>query len=284
MNKLLVLFLFPLLSFGQLSREFVQLRPMYTKYKKFDYTGAIQTWTVPAGVTQIYFDVVGAQGGTTAGRIGGNGGRVTGVLTVVPYDVLQITVGGQPNSNIPVFGYAGAGGTNTVNGNVSSAGGGLSGISTAHPITQVNAKVIAGGGGGGCTGYAPNANGGAAGGLTGTAGISGFGQNAGGKGATQSAGGVAGSQYDPLGSSGVLAQSGSAISGGNGGTVTNNSAGWDGGGGGGAGYFGGGGGAGGGAAQGGGGGGSSWADGTCKKVTNISNFNSGNGRVIIYYN
>ncbi len=33
----------------------------------FSFTGAAQTWTVPAGVTQATFDVFGAQGGRIAG-------------------------------------------------------------------------------------------------------------------------------------------------------------------------------------------------------------------------
>jgi hypothetical protein len=55
----------------------------------FAYTGAAQTWTVPAGVTSATFDVFGAQGGD-----GGKGGEVKATLPVTPGETLQIVVGG----------------------------------------------------------------------------------------------------------------------------------------------------------------------------------------------
>ena len=283
MKKIIVLFLFPLFAMAQISSEFLQLKPAYTKFIKFNYTGAIQTWTVPAGVTKIYVDAAGAQGGSvSATKFGGKGGKVSGVLTVTPGSILQITVGGQPTTNIAVYGFAGNGGVGTNFSTKGKAGGGLSAISTASPVTQANALLIASGGGGGSDGSNPDAPGGAGGGLTGIDGIGGFGQpKTSGKGATQLAGGIAGIQYD---NQTTQATAGTAINGGAGGIVAGGSSGWNGGGGGGAGYFGGGGGAGGGSAQGGGGGGSSWTHASFQQVSNISNFNSGNGRVIIYYN
>ncbi len=281
MKKLLVLFLLPLLSFGQLAREFVQLRPMYTKFKRFDYTGAIQTWTVPSGVTQVYVDVVGAQGGSASPYLGGKGGKVSGIMNVTPGDVLQITVGGQSTTNSAVYGFGGNGGFSTIYGTIARAGGGLSAISTSAPVTQANALVIAAGGGGTATNvYA--GNGGAGGGLNGISATSYYGGTpTRGGGASQTAGGVAGSIFD---GNSTNPTAGTAINGGAGGIVGGFSAGWNGGGGGGAGYFGGGGGAGGGNAQGAGGGGSSWTHSSILQVSNVSNFNSGHGRVIIYYN
>jgi hypothetical protein len=282
MKKIVVLFLFPLFALAQITPEFLQLKPAYTNFVKFDYTGAIQTWTVPAGVTKIFVDAAGAQGGTLNTTFGGKGGKVSAILTVTPGDVLNITVGGQSTTDIAVYGFGGNGGYSTAYGTKARAGGGLSAISTAAPVTQANALVIAGGGGGGCSGYTPTAFGGAGGGLEGADGVGGFGQpRTSGKRATQLAGGVAGIQYD---TNSVQATAGSAINGGKGGIVVGGSSGWNGGGGGGAGYFGGGGGAGGGAAQGGGGGGSSWTHASCQQVSNISNFNTGHGRVVIYYN
>src|SRR3954470_5987087 len=55
----------------------------------FAFTGAAQTWTVPAGGTSATFDVFGAQGGG-----GGKGGEVKATLPVTPGDALQIVVGG----------------------------------------------------------------------------------------------------------------------------------------------------------------------------------------------
>lgn len=59
-----------------------------------DENGATTTWTVPAGVTSICFDVLGAAGGGyDAGSAGGAGARVTGVLPVSPGDQLTLVVG-----------------------------------------------------------------------------------------------------------------------------------------------------------------------------------------------
>jgi hypothetical protein len=281
MKKLIVLFLLPLFALAQVSPEFLQLKPVYRNFVRFNFTGAIQTWTVPSGVTLIYVDVAGAQGGSGGTNIGGKGGKVSGIMAVTPGDVLQITVGGQSTTNIAVYGFGGNGGRSTSFGTIARAGGGLSAISTAAPVTQANAFLIAGGGGGTPTsGFA--GNGGAGGGLNGVSAASNYGGVfTRGGGATQLAGGVAGTPSD---GNSTLPTAGSAINGGAGGIVGGFSGGWNGGGGGGAGYFGGGGGAGGGNAQGSGGGGSSWTNPSLQQVSNIPNFNTGHGRVIIYYN
>lgn len=281
MKKIVILFLLPIFAFSQIKNEFLQLKPVYRNFVRFDFTGAIQTWTVPSGVTLIYVDVAGAQGGSGGTNIGGKGGKVSGIMAVTPGDVLQITVGGQSTTNIAVYGFGGNGGRSTSFGTIARAGGGLSAISTASPVTQANAFLIAGGGGGTPTSsYA--GNGGAGGGLNGISATSNYGGVfTRGGGATQLAGGVAGTPSD---GNSTLPTAGSAINGGAGGIVGGASAGWNGGGGGGAGYFGGGGGAGGGNAQGSGGGGSSWTNPSLQQVSNIPNFNTGHGRVIIYYN
>lgn len=281
MKKIVILFLLPIFAFSQIKNEFLQLKPVYRNFVRFEFTGAIQTWTVPSGVTLIYVDVAGAQGGSGGTNIGGKGGKVSGIIAVTPGDVLQITVGGQSTTNIAVYGFGGNGGRSTSFGTIARAGGGLSAISTAAPVTQANAFLIAGGGGGTPTsGFA--GNGGAGGGLNGISATSNYGGVfTRGGGATQLAGGVAGTPSD---GNSTLPTAGSAINGGAGGIVGGASAGWNGGGGGGAGYFGGGGGAGGGNAQGSGGGGSSWTNPSLQQVSNIPNFNTGHGRVIIYYN
>jgi len=281
MKKIIVLLLLPFFALAQVTPQFLQLKPVYKNFARFDYTGNIQTWTVPAGVTSIYVDVVGAQGGSAGTNIGGRGGKVSGILTVAPGDILQITVGGQPTTNIAIYGFAGNGGRSTIYNTIARAGGGLSAISTSAPVTQANALLIAGGGGGTPTSdFAGNAGGG--GGLNGLNGASVYGGvPTRGGGASQTAGGVAGT---PLDGNSTNPTAGTAINGGAGGIVGGFSAGWNGGGGGGAGYFGGGGGAGGGNAQGSGGGGSSWTHASCQQVSNVPNFNSGHGRVIIYYN
>ncbi len=267
------------MAFGQLTPEFVSLKPRYTQSVTFNYTGANQTWTVPAGVFALYIELYGAAGGDANTILGGKGGKVTCYLPVSPGQVLNLTVGGKPTTQTAVYGFGGAGGYSTANAsNTSRAGGGLSGISFGTPITQANARAIAAGGGGASFGIYPNSTGGNGGGTTGANGVSGFGSNCQGKGGSQTSGGIAGTQYDPNIS---LPTAGSAISGGNGGIVSVSS--HNGGAGGGAGYFGGGGGAGGGNAQGGGGGGSSWTHASCANTQHFSGVNSGNGYIIIFY-
>lgn len=288
MQKLKIFFLFFLLlilsnkSFGQ---------AVGTPYivpsiniVQFNYTGAIQTWTVPVGVTEIFVEVVGAQGGdfNSTDRQGGAGGKVQCRLVVVPNTPLYITVGGKPLNTaiqIPRYGFGGAGGNTQYTGRFGAAGGGLSAISTDQPIAHSNVLVVAAGGGGATGGTNTNV-GGAAGGLSGSRG--GISNNAAaGRGGTQIAGGLIGDDGD-VNSTEPLP--GAALKGGNGGIATNAvSAGWNGGGGGGAGYFGGGGGRAGGNIQGAGGGGSSWATPSATGVLNISNFNKGNGFVLIRY-
>lgn len=276
----ILLSIISLSTHAQITSQFVSMKPLTKTLVSFNYTGAIQTWTVPTGVTSIFIEAFGAQGGNAGSNTGGKGGKVACSLPVTPGQVIYITVGGQPTNQNAVYGFGGNGGTSTSYGTFAQAGGGLSGISSANPITQANAFIIAAGGGG-CTpsGYA--SNGGAGGGLNGIAAISTYGGTpTRGGGGTQSAGGVAGSAVDAQSTNPTA---GSAINGGNGGIVGGLSAGWNGGGGGGAGYFGGGGAAGGGNAQGSGGGGSSWTAGACLNVQNISNSNAGHGYVNIYY-
>lgn len=107
----------------------------------FSYSGARESWTVPAGITSITVDVQGAGGGQGASS-GGKGARLQATLTVTPGDQLTLTVGGQ--------GGAGAYSSNTsYSGGVSMrvGGGGGGGSYLVGPSTTP--LVIAGGGGGG---------------------------------------------------------------------------------------------------------------------------------------
>ena len=66
--------------------------------KTFDYTGSVQTFTVPSGVTQITVSASGGAGGNGdfSGTTGGAGASINSPLfSVTPSDVLQIVVGGQ---------------------------------------------------------------------------------------------------------------------------------------------------------------------------------------------
>ncbi len=226
----------------------------------FSYTGSIQNWTVPAGVTSLSFTAEGAQGGSgTAGYgVGGLGGRVQGSLSVTPGQALSIYVGQMPLSNIGGFNGGGNGANNTYG----RGGGGATDIRIGGVALANRVVVAAGGGGGGTNCFSANQNsGGVGGGATGGDGYQCNQQtNYVGFGGTQTAGGI---------NLGGLGQTGGLGQGGNGGTTY--------GGGGGGGYYGGGGGS-----YGGGGGGSSYALATL--VSNLivtSGVRTGNGELTI---
>ncbi len=240
----------------------------------FNYTGAMQTWTVPPCVTSINVIVAGAKGG---GNTGGNGARISATLNVTPGQVLNIYAGGQGGCGNSSGGWNG-GGTGWASSPANSAynscgGGGASDIRIGG--TALANRVIVAGGGGGKSGGSGNVAGGAANCNNGAAGTSTFG--AGGGGGTQTSGGTAGAPWagtPPGGSSGTLGI------GGQGGFWQTAS-----GGGGGGGYYGGGGGGNDGCctgANGGGGGGAGSslvpAGGTCLAANN-----TGNGYVTITY-
>lgn len=131
----------------------------------FTHTGAVQTWTAPAGVESVHVHLVGAGGGgggdvgAVAGN-GGGGGYATGDLTVVPGSQYQIIVGGggrhqcrndHTNDDVTArrnssFG-GGAAGYGAVEYNCTwASGGGRSAIRFAGEDGDI---VTAGGGGGG---------------------------------------------------------------------------------------------------------------------------------------
>lgn len=59
----------------------------------FSYTGAVQTYTVPIGVTSIRIEAKGAGGGSGSGGPGGLGACMAGTFTVTPGQVLTVVVG-----------------------------------------------------------------------------------------------------------------------------------------------------------------------------------------------
>jgi hypothetical protein len=244
----------------------------------FRFTGAEQTYTVPAGAHSIHVTAIGAKGGkgsdsvASKGGPGGAGGRVDVDLAVQPGQVLFIEVGGVGGNG--ALGGEGAGGFNGGGRSASAVPGGGGGGATdirscsiaAFPCTGAadslasRLLVAGGGGGGGSLGLGAQASGGEGGaananGNTGQnancnpGNTPGGGGGAGGQGAG-GAGGLAGNNAGP-GSMGVLGFGGSSGVG-----VLSIEAG----GGGGGGFFGGGGGGSAdGCAGGGGGGGSSFA-------------------------
>lgn len=162
----------------------------------FNYTGAVQTYTVPACVNQITIDVRGGQGMGNANNNnnGGKGGQVVGTLAVVPGQVLQVYVGGGGVNNNVNGGWNG-GGNGGVGGCAQASGGGGGGGSDVRvaPYALAN-RVAVGGGGGGTSGdrmpcCGPGAGGGGGGGYYGGGG--GYSGHPG-TGGSQVAGGIGG--------------------------------------------------------------------------------------------
>jgi hypothetical protein len=249
----------------------------------FSYTGSVQTFTVPAGVTSINIDARGAQGGGSNGGAGGLGARMTGDFAVTPGQVLNIVVPQQGNLQL---------GGNASN---SSGGGGGAFVYTTAPNTLL---VAAGGGGGKCNWLsAAPLHPGAAGsiGLNGNAssdgaalgGVAGDGGQAGLWSGSPCAGGGTGwltNGGGPFGGLGFATWAGGpGFCGGAGGGC--GGVGGFGGGGGGGNHYGGGGGGGGYSGGGGGtdpthgGGGGSFSSGTSQ--FNTAGFQTGNGQVIL---
>jgi RHS repeat-associated protein len=250
-------------------------------------TGAVTTYTVPAGITALSITAYGAQGGLS----GGYGGEVVGTLAVTPSTTYYMNVGCQN-------GYNGGGspGQSYYNDNSGGSGGGMTWFSANSFFTTSTVLLVAGGGGGtGGTAWDPVGGPGGGGNAGGTSGSNGGVGSltycadgwcaGGGGGAGQSSGGVGGNGASGGGGNGTV---GTVAQGGSGGSYS----GYDGagsGGGGGGGYYGGGGGGGNGYAGGdqgnggGGGGGSSYvaASSYLTNTSIVAGVNPGNGSVVI---
>ena len=247
----------------------------------FGYTGSPQSFTVPAGVTQVTFSASGAAG--AAGGFkgtppvsptlapGGLGTVVSTTVTVTPAAVYTLRVGGSPTTSAVVCGSGvdclggyngGANGGSGASGLLGGGGGGASDVRDS----QGNPVVVAGGGGGGGAGtVSPDGATGAAateidGGTGGDAGDSGSGGSSDGDSPPPAPGGGGGAGTN------TVAGVGGAPSGADGAGSTGGAGALSSGGGGGGGYYGGGGGGAGAvnhadnnrASSAGGGGGGSW--------------------------
>ena len=147
--------------------------PVYTVFTKaFTYTGAVEQWVVPTGVTSIDVKMWGAGGGGyvygyggVGGQSGGSGGYTTGTIPVQSGQILAVAVGGGGTGllvNGNTCGNTGAcsrgGWPNGGSGFACGAGGGRSHVSVFPSGTTINSNsitvtgntlLVAGGGGGG---------------------------------------------------------------------------------------------------------------------------------------
>ncbi|MGL5891712.1 MAG: glycine-rich protein, partial [Bacteroidia bacterium] len=160
-----------LLTIGLLSALSLGLSAQTQTY---NFTGGMQSFTVPCGVTSVFIQTWGAQGGAgavggnnVAGGAGGLGGYAEGFLAVNPGDVLNIFVGGQGATPAAGFNGGGTGGSQNAGG-----GGGASDVRT-FGTAEANRVITAGGGGGGGRGGCHE--GAASGGTGGTGGFGGGG-------------------------------------------------------------------------------------------------------------
>lgn len=159
-----------------------------TVTQQFGFTGAVQSWVVPAGVSTVTATVRGAKGG---GANGGNGAIITGPIPVTAGETLQINCGGRNGFN--GGGTGGNGGGNF--------GGGASDIRRGG--TALANRVIIAAGGGGMSAASGNPSGGAGGLPNGSNAPST--NTSGGGGATTTAGG-SGSNGGSLGQGGSGSQ------------------------------------------------------------------------------
>ncbi|MBL0202416.1 MAG: M36 family metallopeptidase [Chitinophagaceae bacterium] len=177
--------------------------PVVTTY---NFTGAVQTFTVPAGITSVNLKTWGAQGNTSAlGVVGGLGGYAEGNLAVTPGQVLNVLVGGGAATSL-TGGFNGGGAAGANPGCATAQGGGGGGASDVRiaPYALAN-RVIVGAGGGGAGGNR----------------VAGCGRGAGGGGGGGLWGGGGGAAWPGVpGSEGPVPTGGTQVAGGAGGVTT----------------------------------------------------------------
>lgn len=249
--------------------------------KVFEYTGKVQTYIVPEGVTSIEVELYGAGGGHSSWERGrypdkykpGKGGKLTATYPVEPGSKIFVFVGGRGDNATDTYqgkgGFNGGGDGNNTGDYGPYCGGGGGGASDIRigGSGLGNRVLVAGGGGGAGSNYPDGGDhGGDGGGEIAKDGQAdnGTSHESCGRGATQKEGGMGGQWPSYLkGEDGRL---------GRGGHAPDSTAG----GGGGGGYYGGGAGS-----WSGGGGGSSYAGPEASNVSHEQGVNSENGKVII---
>lgn len=139
------------------TQAFTGATEVISKSATFTFSGSVQTWTVPTGITSITVDAYGAAGGVNS-DMGtyfdreGYGARVQTALAVTPGQVLNIYVGGKGAAGISGAGGSGGynGGGNGNFGFAPYAGGGGGGATDIRigGTSLTDRKVVAAGGGG----------------------------------------------------------------------------------------------------------------------------------------
>ena len=130
----------------------------------FFYTGSINTWTIPAGFTNVRIEVRGAQGGNNVNSAFGPGlgAIMKGDFTLTPGNQLKILVGQQPSAGNGNGGGGGSFVTDISNNPMIIAGGGAGSCSsTPSPFRDGNITTTGGAGylGGGSGGVSGNGGG-----------------------------------------------------------------------------------------------------------------------------
>ena len=102
----------------------------------FNYTGDIQSYIVPEGITTLYIEAYGAEGGDSWYGVGGLGAFISSTVSVNPGETLSILVGEEGNGDSN--GAGGGGGSFVVNSNnepilIAGGGGGAGGYSETSP-------------------------------------------------------------------------------------------------------------------------------------------------------
>jgi hypothetical protein len=194
----------------------------------YAYTGAPETFTVPAGVTSLDIVAHGASGGSATADFdphpsapGGRGAAVSGTVTVEPGTVLSVNVGGRggPSADGAAgWNGGGAGGAANIAG---AGGGGATDVRTCTPdasgCDSLGSRLVVAGGGGGAGFSEDEAFAGADAETTGTdfAGVRGT-VNGGGAGTqeTGGSGGAAGNESDRISAGGDGVLGGGGVGGG----------------------------------------------------------------------
>jgi hypothetical protein len=174
----------------------------------FSFTGAAQTWTVPAGVQSVGFNATGGfGGGMGAATVVAN--QLSGVLTIPSgATALEVNVGGnganQSTTGVGGWNGGGNGGSHEDGGlQVGAGGGGASDIRL--PGAAASQALVVAGGGGGFGGNGTNLGStmyGGPGGSGGLVPLSGQAGSATGSGSDGGVGGAGGAISGPVGANG----------------------------------------------------------------------------------